>query len=76
MAKASFFLYFSDEGAATAAGDRLTEDGYAVDVSADGDRWLARADKKLREHDIDKAEQQMQAIEVEFGARYDGYDTD
>ncbi len=75
MAKASFYLYFTDENLAKGAQSRLTDQGYVVDISTEDDgRFLARADKSLRAHDIDKAEQEMQAVVIDFTGEYDGYE--
>jgi hypothetical protein len=74
MAKASFFLYFTDENLAKGASARLEDQGYKVNVTTEDDgRFLAQADKAIRAHDIDKAEQQMQAVVIDFTAEYDGY---
>ncbi|MDO9353683.1 MAG: ribonuclease E inhibitor RraB [Solirubrobacteraceae bacterium] len=74
MAKASFYVYFTEEKLAEAASERLQGMGYTVDVSAEKDgRFLAEARKSMREHDIDKAEQQMNAIVIDYTGEYDGY---
>lgn len=75
MAKASFYLYFTDENLAKGAQSRLADEGYSVDITTEDDgRFLAKADKALRSHDIDKAEQQMQAIVIDFTGEYDGFE--
>jgi hypothetical protein len=74
MAKASFFLYFTDENLAKAASARLEDNGYKVNITTEDDgRFLAQADTSIRAHDIDKAEQLMQAIVIDYTAEYDGY---
>lgn len=76
MAKASFYLYFTNEDLAKGASARLETEGYKVNITTEDDgRFLAQADKSLRAHDIDKAEQQMQAVVIDFTGEYDGYDS-
>jgi hypothetical protein len=74
MAKVSFFLYFTDENLAKGASARLEENGYKVNITEEDDgRFLAQADTAIRAHDIDKAEQLMQAVVIDYTAEYDGY---
>ena len=74
MAKASFYVYFTDENLATAATKRLEDMGYKVNVTTEDDgRFLAQADKAIRPHDLDKAEQDMNAIVIDYTGEYDGY---
>lgn len=73
MAKASFYVYFTDENLAKGAEKRLEDMGYKVNITTEDDgRFLAKADKAIRPHDLDKAEQQMNAIVIDFTGEYDG----
>ncbi|MDQ8045178.1 MAG: ribonuclease E inhibitor RraB [Solirubrobacteraceae bacterium] len=74
MAKASFYVYFADENNAKGASARLEDQGYKVNITTEDDgRFLAQADKAIRAHDIDKAEQEIDAVVIQFTGEYDGY---
>lgn len=74
MAKASFYVYFADENLAKGAAAALEDKGYKVDVTTEDDgRFLAEAKKAIRAHDIDKAEQEIDAVVIQYTGEYDGY---